>query len=186
MFIYSLLTALLCIPVTCISWPLRGLFLSNTPLAETSLTYLTFLGWATYFLFGAAPKPAAKAYASMFLGILGAILMYVASYWSIWPVFSFDPTFSFPVAMGVVVAVFFMCYIVYIPWAGNVAASFVAAASFFSLIACGVFPNGAATTAVEYAMAGIAVMFYILLGFIAGWVTIQIDTFARGIGVKKD
>ena len=88
-------------------------------------------------------------------------------------------------ALGVFLGVFVLCYVAYIPWAGNVAASFVACAGYFSMIAANVFPNAAATTAGEYAMAGIAELFYILIGFVAGWITIEIDKFARGIGTKN-
>ena len=186
MALYVFLASVLGILVTVVTWPLRGLFLGNTPLAETSMTYLSFFGWATYFLFGAAPKPAAKAYASIFFGILGAIVMYWSSYWTIWPVFSFDATFALPVGMGVFLGMLGLCYVEKVKWAGNVAASFVGCACYFSMIAAGVFPNAAATTVGEYAMAGFAELFYILIGFIAGWLTVKIDIFCCGWGVKKE
>lgn len=186
MLLYAFLTAVLSIFVTVATWPLRGFLLEGTPLEQTSMTYLTFLGWATYFLFGAAPKPAAKAFFSIFLGILGGILMYAASFWGFWP--NVDLAFTLPVAFGVAVAVFPMCYIEKVKWAGNVAASFVGAAAFFSLIAAGVFlkdGSPAPASVLEYAQVGGAELFYILIGFIAGYLTIKLSNFCANLGSKK-
>ena len=45
--------------------------------SDAGLTFVTFACWASYFLYGATPKGALQGWASMIVGIISAIIIYV-------------------------------------------------------------------------------------------------------------
>lgn len=101
--IYSVLVSILAGIVTLITdiMQING-FISN----EAGLTFVTFACWATYFLYGAEIKPAVQGWASMIVGIVCAIIIYVLT--NTFAGMGWDVSyFALPVA--VVVGVILMC-----------------------------------------------------------------------------
>ena len=161
MFLYALLTAILAGIVTLITWQMNGWPIS----VGQPLTYISFITWAAYFLFGANLKGAWKAFCSIIAGIIAAILMFVLSI-----LFGFAPWWAVPLA--VIIVVIFMMYAAKVKIINNVAAVFMGTGIYFSLSAAGAF-NG--FTADQYALVGITELVYTFIGFAAGWVTIQFN-----------
>ncbi len=170
-FLYTILMAVLAGVVTLVTWQMNGFLVPSS----TPLTYITFIAWAGYFLVGANIKDAAVAFASCVPGILAAIFMFVLSI-----LFGFSPWWAVPVA--VVILVPFMCYCEKVKPIRNTAAVFLATGIYFSLSAAGAITE---FTFKGYALAGITELVYILIGFIAGWVSIQIFTFCSKLKSKN-
>jgi len=161
MFCYALLTAILAGVVTLITWQLNG-WPSST---GQPVTYISFITWAAYFLFGANIKGASKAFCSMLAGIVAAILMFVLSI-----AFGFVPWWAVPLA--VVILVVFMMYAEKVSIINNVAAVFMGTGIYFSLSAAGAFEG---FTVAQYILVGVTELIYVFIGFAAGWVTIQFN-----------
>ncbi len=161
LFIYALLTAILAGIVTLITWPMNGW----PTIANKSLTYISFIAWASYFLFGANVKAAIKAFTSIVAGIVAAILIFVLSL-----AFGYTPLWAVPLAVAILVVPMMMAEKV--EPINNVAAIFMGTGIYFSLSAAGCFE---AFTLTEYVVVGLAELFYILIGFVAGWITIQFN-----------
>lgn len=174
MFIYAFLTGILNFMVTMITWSTHG-FIVNTSIP---LTFVTFMGYAAFFLFGATPKAAAQGYASMILGIISAASMMALST----VISGAGPTVAVAVAIGIVV--FFMCYIEKIPFANKVAGAFFGATIFFAFFAAGAFPTFPPSL-IDYIKVGITEMYYVIIGLFAGWVTLQIYIFASKLGGEQ-
>lgn len=164
-FLYSILMALLAAVITLITWQMNGFVVETS----TPLTYITFVAWAAYFLIGANPKDAAVGLASAVAGIVAAALMFVFSI-----LFGFVPWWAVPVAVFIIVP--FMCYCEKVKPIRNTSMVFMATGLYFSLSAAGAF-NGPGFTFQGYCLAGIAEVVYIVIGFVAGWASIQIFTF---------
>jgi len=162
MFCYALLTAVLAGVVTLITWQMNG-----WPCAALGqpVTYISFISWAAYFLFGANIKGAINAFCSMIPGIIAAILMFVLSI-----AFGFVPWWAVPLA--VVIVVIPMMYVDKVKIINNVAAEFMGTGLYFSLSAAGAFTG---FTVGQYALVGITELLYVAIGFAAGWVTIQFN-----------
>jgi len=158
-FLYAFLTAVLAGVVTIFTWNINGFIIKgNTP-----LTYITFCTWAMYFMIGANPKAALKAFSSMIAGIIAAILMFELSI-----LFGFTPIWAVPVA--VIIMVVPMMYMEKVKPFSNVAAIFIGTGLYFSLSAANAIP---ALDVGSFALAGLGELFYTLVGFVAGWITIQ-------------
>lgn len=136
-------------------------FVSGT----TSLTFVTFICWAAYFLFGASPKGALSAFLGFIIGIVSAIAMQVVAgnlisrgmEWS---------TLGVPLAVFIVVI--FMVLFEKVPFFNNVAAIFLGTGLFFGLSS---IPDIAAKGFTAMATGELV---YALIGFTAGWLTIMI------------
>ncbi len=166
LLIYAFLVALLAGVVTLVTWQMNGW---PTQVGQP-LTYITFIAWASYFLFGANVKGAAKAFSSITAGIIAAILMFVLSL-----AFGFVPWWAVPLAVVIMVVPMMLCERVKI--VDNVAAIFLGTGIYFSLSAAGAFQG---FTLAQYALVGATELIYVLIGFIAGWVTIFINQKVSG------
>jgi len=162
MFFYALLTAILAGVVTLVTWQLNGWPSS----AGKPVTYVSFVTWAAYFLFGANVKGAVNAFCSMIAGIVAAILMFVLSLQ-----FGFIPWWAVPLAVSILVVP--MIYAEKLKLINNVAAVFMGTGIYFSLSAAGAFAGQ--YTIEEYVIVGLTQLLYTLIGFTAGWVTIQFN-----------
>ena len=161
LIVYATLIALLAAIVTLVTWQMNGW----PSAAGQPLTYLTFIAWATYFLFGANLKGAAKAFSSIIAGIVAAVLMFVLSI-----EFGFVPWWAVPLAVFILVIPMMLAERV--PPINNVAAIFLGTGLYFSLSAAGAFKE---FTIVQYALVGVTELLYVLVGFVAGWITIWIN-----------
>lgn len=131
---------------------------------SASMTFITFICWASYFLVGATPKAAGKAFLGFFAGIVAAILMFLL-------VTAFAggmDVLLLAIPLAVVVVVPFMCLLEKAGPFNNVAAVFAGTGMFFALMGV---PDIAAT---GYIMVGIGQLVYALIGLAAGWATILI------------
>jgi hypothetical protein len=162
LIVYAVLTAVLAGVVTLVTWKMNGFPLATE--AGNPLTYISFIAWATYFLFGASPKPAVHAFVSMIAGIVAAILMFVLSL-----AFGFVPWWAVP--LGVTILVIFMMLAERVKPISNVAAIFVGTGLYFSLNAAGAF--GGVYDLTNYVLVGVTELIYVAIGFIAGYITIQ-------------
>ena len=162
MFCYALLTAVLAGVVTLITWQMNGWPCSAL---GQPVTYISFISWAAYFLFGANVKNAINAFCSMTAGVIAAILMFVLSI-----TFGFVPWWAVPAA--VVILVIFMMYADKVKPINNVAAVFMGTGLYFSLSAAGAFTD---FSIAQYVLVGLTELLYIFIGFAAGWLTIQFN-----------
>jgi hypothetical protein len=161
LIVYAVLTAVLAGIVTLVTWQMNGW---PIPIGKP-LTYVSFISWAGYFLFGASPKGALKAFTSIIAGIVAAVLMFVLSI-----AFGFAPWWAVPLAVTIMVIPMMLCEKVK-PF-NNVAAVFVGTGRYFSLSAAGAFADFSLMT---YVMVGLTELVYVLIGFVAGWLTIQFN-----------
>lgn len=169
-FLYAILMALLAGVITLITWQMNGFLVTSS----TPLTFITFIAWAGYFLIGANVKAALTALGSSVAGILAAILMFVLSL-----AFGFAPWWAVPLAVVIIVP--FMMYCEKVKPVSNTAVVFLTTGVFFGLAAAGAVQF----TPLGYALAGLAELVYIAIGFIAGWLSIQLFTFCSKLGDKK-
>jgi len=158
--IYAILVSLLAGIATLATWQMGG-----WPTAAGPLTYVSFICWAAYFLFGANPKDCGKAFLSIIVGIIGAIIIFVLAL-----AFGFSPWWAVPLAVFIIVIFLLLCGRV--PLIGNVPAIFLGAGLYFSLSSAGAFVD---FTMEQYLLVGGAQLFYVLVGFVAGWLTIQLN-----------
>jgi len=161
LLIYSILVAVLAGIVVLITDLIQ---MTGFVTGAASLTFITFICWATYFLVGANPKDASKAYLSFVVGIISAVLMFIL-------VTAFAPTMDvllIAIPLAVVIVVPFMCLMEKVEPVNNVAAIFAGTGMFFGLMG---IPDIAAQ---GYLMVGIGQLVYAFIGFAAGWVTIKI------------
>jgi len=175
LLVYAVLTAILAGLVTLVTWQMNGW----PSAAGQPVTYITFVAWAAYFLFGADIKGAVKALSSMVAGVVAAILMFVLSI-----AFGFDgfgPWWVVPLAVAIPVVP--MCFGEKVKIINNVAAIFMGTGLYFSLSAAGAF--GDEYTLKTYAIVGLTTLLYIAIGFAAGWITIQFNIFASKLWPEK-
>jgi len=172
LLVYACLTAILAGLVTLLTWQMNGW----PSVAGQPVTYISFISWAAYFLFGADIKGAAKALSSMVAGVVAAILIFVLSI-----AFGFAPWWAVPLA--VVILVVPMCFGEKVKIINNVAAIFMGTGIYFSLSAAGAF--GDEFTFKTYAIVGLTTLLYVAIGFAAGWVTIQFNIFASKLWPEK-
>lgn len=170
LLIYAILTAVLAGVVTLITWQMNGW----PSAAGQPLTYVSFISWAAYFLFGANIPGAVKAFTSMIAGIIAAILMFVLSI-----AFGFAPWWAVPLAVVILVIPMMLCERVSI--CNNVAAIFLGTGLYFSLSAAGAFPD---FSIASYVTVGVTELLYVAVGFVAGWITIQFNIMVSKSGEK--
>jgi hypothetical protein len=168
--VYALLTAILAGILTLVTWQINGFIITG---AKTPFTYISFCAWATYFFVGANPKAAFKAFYSIAAGAIAAILMFVLSV-----AFGFAPWWAVPLAVVILVIPMMLTD----KWHLNQAAVFIGTGLYFSISAAG---GVASFDAKGYALAGLGELFYVLVGFIAGWFTIQFYVLCSKAGSKK-
>lgn len=170
LFLYAVLTAVLAGVVTVITWQMGG-----WPVKVASpLTYISFISWAGYFLFGASVKGALKAFSSIIAGIIAAILMFVLS-------IAFGFTAWWCVPLAVIILVIPMMLAEKVSIINNVAAIFFGTGLYFSLSSAGAFQDFSIGS---YVMVGLAELLYVAIGFIAGWLTIQFNIAVSKSGKK--
>lgn len=168
-FLYSILMGILAGIITLITWQMNGFIVQSA----TPLTYITFCSWAAYFLIGANPKAALLGLGSAVAGIIAAVLMFVLSL-----AFGFTPWWAVPLAVVIIVP--FMIYCEKVKPISNTSVVFLATGLFFSLAAAG----SVEFTFTGYVLAGVAELVYMIIGFVAGWASIQIFTFCSKIKDK--
>jgi hypothetical protein len=142
---------------------------------DASMTFVTFICWASYFLFGCNLKGAWAAWLSFIPGILAAIAMFELV--GVFAGAGMDvATLAIPIA--VFILVIFMILFEKVPYFNNVAAIFLGTGIFFGLM------GTPAIGAKGYLMVGIGELVYAAIGLIAGWLTIQINTAVSKSGSK--
>lgn len=144
--------------------------------AAGSLTFVSFITWATYFLIGANPKAAGKALASMAAGILGAILMF--SLVGVFAGAGMDVGLL-AIPLAVTIGIFLLLFLEKVPLVNNIAAVFLGTAMFFGLMgAPAIAKTGSWIT-------GLGELLYAVIGFVAGWLTVLIRVAIQNSGKKS-
>lgn len=158
---YSIGMGVLAGVVTLVTWQANGLLItgSNSP-----LSFLAFCAWPAYFMIGATPKKALLAFSSMAFGILAAVAMFILAI-----TFGFSPWWAVPLAVFIVVV--FMSWLEKVPPAADIASVFLGTGLYFALSGAGVF--GGQFTPANYLLVGVAELAYVLVGFVAGFLSIQ-------------
>lgn len=162
LFFYAVVIGVLAGIVDLITNILQGAGIVAT---DASLTFVSFIFWAAYFLFGANPKAAGKAYLGVIAGIVCAIIIFAL----VGPLAGLGLSISIiAIPLAVTIGVLLMCLCEALPPFSNVAAVFLGAGTFF-----GIF--GTPALGVKgYLLAGVGELIYVAIGFIAGWLTVQI------------
>ncbi len=161
LILYSVVVAVLAGVVVLITDLIQ---MSGFVTAKASLTFITFICWASYFLVGATPKAAGKAFLGFLAGIISAALMFLL-------VTAFAGGMNvllIAIPLAVVIVVPFMCLLEKAGPFNNVAAVFAGTGMFFALMG---IPDIAAA---GYVMVGLGQLVYALIGLAAGWATIAI------------
>lgn len=162
LIVYAIIVGILAGVVTLVTDFLQSVGFIAT---GASLTFVTFVCWATYFLYGANLKGGVSGWLSMIPGIIGAIIIYVVTGFLAGAGLNFA---YIALPLGVVVGVIFMLLCEKLPIGNNVAAIFVGAGLFFGIMGT---PDAGAT---GYLMVGIGELVYGALGLLAGYLTIAI------------
>ena len=132
---------------------------------DSSLTFVTFIVWAAYFLFGASPKGAVSGFLGIFAGVLAAIAIYVLV--GIFAGVGMNVGLL-AIPLAVFTLVIFMLLLEKAPYFNNVAAVFLGTGVFFGLM------GTPAIAEAGYGMVLVGEMVYAAIGLFAGWLTIQI------------
>lgn len=173
LIVYALLVGALAGVVTLVTNVMQNFGFVAT---GASFTFVTFVSWSTYFLYGATPKGAIAGWLSMIPGVVSAVVIYVCT--GIFAGIGLSvPYLALP--LGVVVGVILMCLCEKLPVGNNVAAVFVGAGLFFGAMGA---PAAAET---GYVMVGAGVLVYAALGLIAGFFTIKINGLVTGGATSK-
>lgn len=170
--IYVVLVALLAGIVDLFTNVLEAAKVFNPTENPISLTFVSFVAWALYFVVGANVTGAAKAFVSMLFGAVAAVFMFILSI-----AFGLSPWWAIPLAVFIVVL--FMVPLEKLKFI-NLAAVFAGTGLFFAA-------DGQLTTYTipDYATCVAAEMLYILIGLVAGWLTIQAYVFCSKLGSKS-
>ena len=132
--------------------------------SASSLTFITFIAWASYFITGANPKDAGRCFLGYLAGIVSAILMFVL-------VNVFVGAGINAALLGIPLAVFivviFMCLLEKVPGFNLIAAVFMGTGMYFGLMGI------PAVAEQGYYMVGLAMLVYALIGLVSGWVTVK-------------
>ena len=143
---------------------------------EAGLTFVAFIGWATYFLLGANIKSAVNGFLSIIVGIISAILMFVL----VFEFYAMGYSLTFiAVPLAVFILVIFMIHFEKAPHANNVAAIFLGAGVYFALM------EVPAIASTGYINVAIGQLVYTVIGFFAGWLTIVIRVAIETSGEKN-
>ncbi len=174
MLLYAVAIALLAAVVTLITDVLQGAGIITT---AGSLTFITFISWASYFVFGANLKGAWSAFLGIIVGIVAAILMFVL-------VTQFAGQGMnvgiVAIPLAVFILVIFMLLCEKVPYFNNVAAIFLGTGMFFGLM--GTPEIGAK----GYTLVFLGELLYVAIGFAAGWLTVAIRVAFEKSGSSAD
>lgn len=132
---------------------------------DASLTFVTFIVWAAFFLFGASIKGAVSGFLGIFAGVVAAIAIYVmvGKYAG-----AGMNVGLLAIPLAVFTLVIFMLLLEKAPYFNNIAAVFLGTGVFFGLM------GTPAIAEAGYGMVLVGEMVYAAFGLIAGWLTIQI------------
>ncbi len=139
-----------------------------------SLTFISFVAWALYFLVGSSLSGGAKAFVSILFGAIAAVAMFMLSI-----AFGFTPWWAVPVA--VVIVVLFMMPLEKLKFV-SLASVFAGTGLFFAANAAGVLST---FTIADYLNCILAEMLYVFIGLAAGWLTIQFYMFCSKLSADK-
>lgn len=121
-------------------------------------SWLSFLGWATYFMVGCTVYNGIQAAVSFFIGILAGIVIF-----SLGSFFSILGFFATPLAVLIIAWLLF--YLEIAPKLFQlIPAVYVASGAFFGVM---MYVSGA-----DYVSATVTIMIYLILGLFFGWMTI--------------
>lgn len=172
LFIYAICIAALAGFVDLSTNLLQGFGIITT---EASLTFITFISWAAYFLLGANLKGAFSGILGIIVGISAAILMFLLV--GVFATNGLDvATVAIPLAVFVLVII--MLLFEKVPYFNNVAAIFLGTGMFFGLMGI------PAVAAEGYLMVAVGELLYASIGFAAGWFTIAIRIAVEKSGSK--
>ena len=159
---YAICVALLAAIVDLVTNLIQG---TGFVTSSASLTFITFIAWASYFVVGANPKDAGRCFLGYLAGIISAILMFLLV-----TVFSGNGMNAalLAIPLAVFIVAIFMCLLEKVPGFNLVAAVFMGTGMYFGLMG---IPDVAAQ---GYIMVGIGMLVYALIGLLAGWLTVQI------------
>ncbi len=163
--VYSILIGILAGIVTLLTDTLQASGIIST---GGSLTFVSFIAWASYFLWGANPPNALKAWISFIPGIVFAVIIYSST--NLFGSMGLNVSFI-ALPLGVIVGVILMCLGEKLPIGNNVAAIFLSAGVFFGLM--GTNEIGAK----GYLVVGIGELLYGAIGLTAGYFTVQISKY---------
>ena len=163
LFLYVVCLSLLAGIVTLITNLLQGAGIVAT---GASLTFITFICWASYFLFGATIKGGVSAVCGFIVGIAGAILIFELI--GVFAGWGMDVSFlAIPAAVFIVVLI--MALFEKVPYFNNIPAIFLGTGMFFGLM--GGIP---ALAEKGYLVVAAGELLYAALGFAAGWLSVII------------
>ena len=129
------------------------------PVQGSGYGWIAFLAWAVYFFNGCTVKGGIRSAIAFFLGMIGGIVIFTVSGW-----LSGLGFFATPLALALTVP--FMIYLEIPPeWTNSVPAFFVGCGTFFG---CMMYISGA-----TYRTVLITEGIYLLIGLLAGWITIM-------------
>lgn len=163
LFLYVICLSLLAAVVALITDLLQGAGIIAT---GASLTFITFICWAAYFLFGASIKGGVSAICGFIVGIAGAILIFELI--GVFAGWGMDVSaLAIPAAVFVVVVI--MALFEKVPHFDNIPAIFLGTGMFFGLM--GGIP---ALAEKGYVVVAGGELLYALIGFAAGWLSVII------------
>jgi len=139
-----------------------------------SFTFVSFVCWALYFLFGSNLQNGAKGYLSIFSGAVCAILMFALS-----GAFNMANWYAIPLAVFIVVLIMVPQEKIKVM---NLSGVFAGTGLFFAAAGAGALPS---FDVKGYAICLVTEMLYALIGLLAGWLTIKLYVFCAGLGEKK-
>jgi hypothetical protein len=174
LFIYAVCVSLLAAVVDLVTNLLQG---SGIIATDASLTFISFICWATYFLFGANLKGAWSAFLGIIVGIIAAILMFVLV--NVFAAAGLNVSLI-AIPLAVFILVIFMLLCEKLPYFNNIAAIFLGTGMFFGLM------GTPAVAAKGYATVAFGELLYAAIGFAAGWITIQIRVAIENSAKKSD
>ena len=131
---------------------------------NASLTFITFISWASYFVVGANPKDAGRCFLGYVAGIISAILMFLLI--TEFAGMGIDVAII-AIPLAVFIVAIFMCLLEKVPGFNLIAAVFMGTGMFFGLM------GTPAIAEQGYLVVGIGMLAYCFLGLLAGWVTVK-------------
>jgi len=174
LFIYAIIISLLAAIVDLITNLLQGAGIITT---DASLTFISFICWATYFLFGANLKGAWSAFLGFIVGIIAAILMFVLT--NVFAGAGMNVSII-AIPLAVFILVIFMLLCEKLPYFNNIAAIFLGTGMFFGLMGI------PAVAAKGYATVAFGELLYGAIGFAAGWITVLVRGAIENSAKKSD
>lgn len=139
------------------------------PIGAPGLAFVAVLGWGLYFLAGATVEKGVRA----FLSVIGGIVIAIIIFCLFFPFAGAGMDVGYvALPLAVAIGVFFLNFFEKIPYFDMVAVVIMGAGTYFSIQA--VLGKPASSDFGEYFSIALVELIYILVGFIAGWLTVQI------------